>query len=279
MLSFGFIAILFTTAIAGPVPSPQSNEVSYITACEGASNCETYTDSNGRTRIRFVPGTEPGSADYAHRMTKRDSDYPKTQVTIGDSTLVWGCDIDPVQTLNNLSSVCATSGQCVSNAPVDISVQWITPNPGGMSNGPTTETLEISATGAYPSWLRNGMIEAIQAAARVPNLISWDRGQQYSSGITKARRDTAGSTHADTTPGTSGVCDLATFSSYVGISLYSSPDTLEATMDASVSFPTMVDGFCGSAQGLAVAGSVAGMFGAPGAVLAGIFGTIAASCA
>ena len=123
-------------------------KVDHISACEAASNCEAYTDDQGRERVRFKSGMEPGTADYAQRMTRRDpsshsfeksvdgpmvkmtaadkkklEDVEKadaglhTYVTIGDTAIYWGCLADPVQALGNLSAPCASTGACDSSSP------------------------------------------------------------------------------------------------------------------------------------------------------------------
>lgn len=124
MLHASILALLATMAPIGPLPSTNllledcspSAPSSYITACEAADNCETYIEpTTGRPSIRFKTGMEPGTEDYISRLakskTKRQSGYPQTQVTVGDTTIYWGCGIDPVATLNNVS--CATWGQCI----------------------------------------------------------------------------------------------------------------------------------------------------------------------
>ena len=85
-------------------------QADYTTACQAADNCETYIDPvTGFTSVRFVKGMEPGSDDYNSRIAsakvKRDDGYPKTQITVGDKTVYWGCDTDPVAVLDHVVSI------------------------------------------------------------------------------------------------------------------------------------------------------------------------------
>jgi len=87
MFILPLLAILATKAIANPLdraseaysPTPRSNQ---FAACEAATNCETCTESNGL--FQSLPEQECGTTDYAHRMTKGDTTYAHTQITLGD---------------------------------------------------------------------------------------------------------------------------------------------------------------------------------------------------
>ena len=277
MLSLALVSLLTSMALATPVSNLA--EASLKPRCDGTGNCETYLNAAGITRIRFKRGMEPGSADYENRMSKnkvkRDGTYPQTTITLGDATIPWGCDIDPVATLNNVSAICATTGQCIDNAPWSTSVQYITPNPGNTASPPVGDTLTISATGTYPAWMRNGIISALQTAAGAPGAINWDRDQFWSTPPEKKlRRDNIPIPNPIT-----GRCDVATFPSYIGLNVYSSATDLEAFVDVSISLPKPSGGFCASfgSPGVGLAGAIAGAF-PEGAPLATVFGLVSAVC-
>lgn len=64
-----------------------------LDACAGASNCETYESPTG-LKIRFVPGTEPGTeaygAQFAHSKRDGNATDAKTYVTYGDTSINYG---------------------------------------------------------------------------------------------------------------------------------------------------------------------------------------------
>ena len=169
MLTLGLLSLLATTALSNPLS--QDSKPARQPRCTGAGNCETWVDSAGNVRNRFKRGMEPGTEDYTLHLAKRDTSYPQTQITVGDATIVWGCGIDPVATLNNVSAICSTSGQCITNAPWSIPVQYVSSNPGGYSPAAVADTLTLNADGTYPAWLRNGLVEALQTAAAAPGLV------------------------------------------------------------------------------------------------------------
>lgn len=136
------------SGLSSRTPSSISSDP-FLVACQRATNCETYTDPSGLERIRFKAGMEPGSKDYdkpVGNLAKRDTTdapgYPQTQVTVGDQTLWWGCGVDPVQTINNLSSICDTSGECVSNEPWTLPIEYVSPDPSPEQSA----TLTLTAT-------------------------------------------------------------------------------------------------------------------------------------
>ena len=277
MLHVSIIALLATMALAGPLTSTNlsledrspSAPSSYIAACEAADNCETYIEpTTGRAKIRFKSGMEPGTDDYNSRMAnsnvKRQSGYPQTQVTVGDHTIYWGCDIDPVATLGNVSSICATSGQCVETDSFSKSVTYTTP---GSDSEEDSETLAITATGTYPSWFRNGLVEGIQAAMSAKGVITTSEATYVA---------TIGPNTINGQQITTKSCQVAKAPNYIGLGVYSGPDTLEASIGISIALHTHQDGFC--KMFTAIAGAIAGAFDPEGTPLAVIFGAVGATC-
>lgn len=244
-----------------------------FTACEAADNCETYPDPvSGQTNIRFKSGMEPGSADYETRVgnsyAKRQSGYPQTQVTVSDATILWGCDVDPVATLNNVSSICATSGQCIDNSAWTEDVTYGIPG----QDVTTPETLTLTAQGTYPSWIRNGLVQGLQAAMSANGLVDT---QPVNYIVTTGPTNRNGPQIAGRS------CTVAKAPSFVGLGVYSAENVLEATISVSASIGTPGSGFCASgvAQASALTGAIAGAFGPVGAGIGAIFGTISAACA
>ena len=271
MIHISLLTLLATTAFAGPLP--KSGKSSYISACDAADNCETYTDpTSGYVNVRFKAGMEPGTDDYNTRVAgshaKRQSGYPQTQVTIGDDTIYWGCDIDPVATLDHVGDVCATSGQCISNSPWTESVDYLGPD----VTEKTPEPLTISAVGTYPSWIRNGLVQAVQAVMSADGVVN-------TTAMTYITQDgpisSQGITIVDHT------CNVAQAPSFIGLGVYSAENVLEATISVTVSVQVPESGFCAMASQAALAGSVAGAFDAEGvgAPVSAVFGTISAVCA
>lgn len=279
MLYISLLALLATGALGNPLPgnsmletrspSAQSN---YLSACEAADNCETYTDPNsGRTHIRFKSGMEPGTEDYVNRVAKakakRDDAYPQTQVTVSDATILWGCDTDIIALLGNLEGICATSGQCISNNPYSQDVNYAAPG----QTFAETETLTLSATGTYPTWIRNGLVQGIQAAMGASGVIST---QTVSYAVSDGPINKNGiQQHGES-------CSVSTAPSFIGLGVYSAANTLEATISVTAAVGTPGSGFCGTGGGsaAALAGSIAGAFGPVGAGIAAIFGVVSAFC-
>ena len=271
MHGFIVLPLLLAAVSAGPVPGYDHAPTGAIGRCEAAPNCETYFDSTGLQRVRFIPGMEPGSADYAHRMNKRDANT-HTEITLGDHQISWGCDIDPVQTLNNVSSICSTSGGCIATDSYTLDVQYLNTDPGSAVPAPNSQELVITATGSYPVWMRNGLVQTLQSTAAVPKAINWDRQQAW---VNPQRRDTG---QQDGQPFSGGLCDIATFTNYIGITVFENQD-IQAIMDVSIALPHLQSGFCASAGADALVGSAVSWLGPAGAGAAGFLGTVAATCA
>ena len=279
MFHFSLLALLATTALASPLPTSESmptprsplNKPSYITSCEAADNCETYTDPlSGLINIRFKSGMEPGTEDYNARLndshTKRQSDSTHTDVVVGDATIYWGCDVDPIATLNNISTICSTEGQCISNAPYTTEVTYVTPpeNFGG------SQTLTIAAQGHYFKWMRNGIVAGVQTAMSAKGVIK----------ETKVDYGGVGQINKNGPQIQAESCNVAQAPAFIGLNVYSG-NILEATISVTASITTPQSGFCsdGGAQTAALTGAIVGAFGPVGAVAASLFGTVSAACA
>lgn len=280
MFQISLLALLAAGALGGPLLTTNSmletrspsTKPSYITACEAADNCETYTDStSGQTHIRFKSGMEPGTDDYKTRIAnshrKRQSGYPQTQVTVSDSTILWGCDTDPVAVLGNVVGICPSSGQCITNTPWSEQVTYASSE----RTDVTTETLVISATGTYPTWIRNGLVQGLQAAMSASGVIS-------RSTINYSVK--TGPINKDGVQIEGHSCSVATAPSFIGLGVYSAPNTLEATISVTAAVGTPSTGFCasGGAQASTLTAAIAGAFGPVGAGVAAIFGSVSAFC-
>ena len=270
MQRFILLTLAIAQTLAKPLPSDKS-KTSYVTACENAVNCETYKLSNGHTSIRFIKGMEPGTTDYADRLLRfkaKREDTTTTQVTVSDKTAYWGCGIDPVATLNNVSSICETSGQCISNSPWSTDIEYVDPTDTQNGYDASSGTLTISATGTYPSWIRNGLVAGLQGAMGAKDVIT-------TSTVTYAVTDGAINKNGPQMHGED--CTVATAPSYVGLGVYSAPNVLMATISAEISAVGSDggNGLCGTAG---IVGAIAGAFGPGGAVVGAIFGTVSASC-
>ena len=299
--------------LAGPVPTTNKilveravAKANHISACEAAPNCETYTDGQGRERVRFKKGMEPGTSDYNHRMTRRDpssnlfekrvdgpmvkmtaADKKKldavvkadaglhTYVTIGDTAIYWGCSVDPVQALGNLSAPCASTGACDSSSPWTLPVTYVTPN----DYEETDQTLSITASGHYPPDDYNQFLQAVTTAVSGPNVVRWSRGVTVDSGDIDKRDTGPEDAPTDTiTHGPVGSCDVAQFSDFISISVYNGENlrgTIDATMTMVMNTPSFCTGVVGKA--LQIGSAVAGMF-PDGGPLAGTLGMVSASC-
>ena len=289
-MTISLLSLLAASTMANPVAKTLSGLSSrtpssipsdpFLAACQRATNCESYTDPTGLKRIRFKAGMAPGSEDYDKRvgnLAKRDTTYapgyPQTQVTVGDQKLWWGCGVDPVQAINNLSSICETSGECVSNDPWTLPIEYVVPGTA------QSATLTLTATGGYPSWLRNGLVGAMQQAAQAKGLITWDRGVAYGWNDIDKKRDTGPEdAPTDPTDGPRGYCDVASFTSYFGLQILQDADTIVGHIDMVASVPDLESGLCAALGGVAaLTGAVASMF-PEGAPFAGILGAISAGC-
>ena len=260
---------------------------------------------------------EPGSADYTARMAKArakakaksklrnrddgdDGDQPETHVTIGDHKILWGCNVDPVAEPGHLGDMCHTSGQCDDSSPYEKIVKYIPSTDGPYAGGLQDKQLTIKATGNYPVPLRNGLVQAIQNAAGADGVIAWHRGVEWFDQLEPGKGKRAGRAEKRLTRGSGsgraskretpaiadphqdrGNCDVAELSTHIGLNVYSSPDTLEATMEATAEYPNDENdevGYCTAKKDINIAGSISGALGAPGAVVAGFLGVIKAEC-
>ena len=200
MLYLPLIAVLATGTIAGPLlagnkltflkraSDPAADQPENIQTCIDAENCEPYTNPYGHTRIYFKRGMEPGSTDFEerHALAKRDDNSSmKTYATMGNSKLVYGCNVHPGAVL---TTICKTSGACIPNQPVNGDIQYTAANPGETSDAPQPQTLEILATEQYkPEWWDN-FVQAIQAMGGVK--LQWDRNKPWKDAGPFRERDT-----------------------------------------------------------------------------------------
>ena len=309
LVSACLVSLAVTRILASQVTTNNENaaaKAEQISACEAAPNCETYTDDQGRERVRFKSGMEPGTSDYTHRMTRRgpsshssekrvDGPVVKmtaaqkqkldalkkadaglhTYVTIGDTAIYWGCWVDPVQALGNLSAPCASTGACDSSSPWTLPVTYVTPS----DFEETDQTLSITASGHYPPDEYDQFLQAVTTAVSGPNVVRWSRGVTVDSGDID-KRDT-GPEDAPTdeiTHGPVGSCDVAQFADFISISVYDGKNlvgSIDATMSLAMNTPSFCTGVLGKA--LQIGSAVAGMF-PNGGPLAGTLGMVTASC-
>lgn len=251
----------------------------YIEACQEASNCETWKDDKGRTRIRFKPGQGPDSEDYNQRINKRADVEVMTQVTMGDEKLSWGCDKDPYLVLGNIEKICADSGACISNSPYEADIRYVQPCDGCTAGPPHDETLSISATGHYPTPLKNGLIEVIRQLGA--HKVQWVRDQRYGGVMRKRDNPVMDNPNVDH----GGTCDVATQSSFLSVSRYTvinkgKPNQVKNLMgniDVVVSLPDMSAGACDVLGTTAnIGAAISGPIARGG--LASVFGVISGFC-
>ena len=182
--------------------------------------------------------------------------------------------INPAGTLGNLNSICPSSGNSIANEPYTQSIMYTVPNPGSYGKHLVPDSLVISAQGFDETDRQEMLVHAVQAAVSANGLIQWDRGQQWAFTVLpiSPRIDQpALATYK-------GTCDLATFSSYIGVDLWSNPGESATHLDITISLPNLDNGFCGAlVMGIDGLGSaVAGAFGGPLAVFLGAIGTVCA---
>ncbi len=278
----------------------------HLSACDNAPNCKTYTDGQGRERVRFKTGMEPGTSDYTKRVAQRDlpshlfekrvngpmvpwtaADTAKmneqekidaglhSYFTFGDASIFWGCWVDPVQALGNLSTPCASTGACDSSSPWSLPVEYVTPT----DFEEIDETLSITATGHYPPNQYTQFLQAITTAVSAPGLVRRTPGVTIDSGDIDKRDTGPEDAPTDTiTHGPVGSCDIAQFSDFVSASVYNG-ENLVGTIDATMTLASNADSFCKGFIGKAVSigSAVAGMF-PEGGPLAGTLGVATAAC-
>ncbi|MCJ1347368.1 hypothetical protein MMC31_005592 [Peltigera leucophlebia] len=82
------------------------------------------------------------------------------KLTFSDETIKLGTiTIDEI--IKNLAVACSTQGQC-DTSPFEITGDTI--NPGLAFT--TGETLTVNPSGSYPTWIHNGLIDALSAAVK-----------------------------------------------------------------------------------------------------------------
>ena len=85
--------------------------------------------------------------------------------------------------------------------------------------------MTISATGTYPSWIRNGLVAGLQGAMGAKDVST-------TSTVTYAVQDGAINKNGFQMHGVD--CTVATAPSYVGLGVYSAPNVLMATISAEI---------------------------------------------
>ncbi|KAG8527316.1 uncharacterized protein KY384_008060 [Bacidia gigantensis] len=259
-------ALFASVAIAGPLLSRAPPNSDVVSRCENAVNCETYHDDNGKLKVRFKEGQEPGTDAYnqLHKFRKVKRDGASTSVTLSDSTIWWGCDIDVIQTLDHIGDICKTSGSCVTSEPWTTDVKYV--DPGDVQ--PESDVLKISATGHYPPWLRNGIVEAVKATYSADGVID--------SQTTEYSAITGPSDYMGGPKVSMQQCKTSKAPQEIDIGFFSAPNIMEATIQVIVTVEQVENGFC--SKGLPLAAAVTSAFGAWGAGIAAIFGTVSATC-
>lgn len=303
MLSIALLSLLAIRAFALPRTTVE-NVVSkrsllegrattpdYILACEAASNCATFTDSTGQVQVKGVTAGTSTTSVKVTSTTVEGITYPHTFVTVGDQQIPWGCDLNPVATLGNLSNadMCPLSGMCiVGQASYSQPVGYIAAKPSGTAAAPVPATMTIQAQGTYVPDLRDLMVEAIQGVAG--GMMKKDLGQKWEgsdAGTSKrslSSDDGANSNNhkrdvIPTETTTQGTCDIYTMASSIGVSYYETASSLTASMSAVITLQDPDEGFCGS-EGqsiLGLAGLIAGATPGGQAVSLGL-GAISGVC-
>lgn len=83
------------------------------------------------------------------------------QRLVSDQTIKLGTiSIDAI--VGELYDVCSTQGQC-DTSPFDLKGQFIAPGLGGSVK---SATLTVNPSGSYPTWIHNGLLDAIGAAVK-----------------------------------------------------------------------------------------------------------------
>jgi hypothetical protein len=251
----------------------------HIQACLNASNCETWTDDKGRTRIRFKPGQGPSDEAYNKRIGKRALGELRTQVTMSDSKVAWGCGKDPYLVLGNIEKICADSGACISNTPYETDIKYVEPCDGCTAGHAHDETLSITATGTYSRELKNAFIEAIRQLGA--HKVKWNRDQHYAGFLRKRDNGAIDNPNADH----GGICDVASQSAFLHVGRFrvtnkgkpNEDEELEGFMDVDISLPDMSAGAC---DVIGPAADIGAAISAPIANggLAPIFGVIHGVC-
>ena len=177
----------------------------------------------------------------------------------------WGCGIDPVVTLGNLTSVCQPSGNCLKDSPWSSNVVHVAPGQPGKNE----ETLSITASGSYPTDRYEDMMKAVAGTAS--GLVTWANNVPV---ITPTRREIgpAGST--------TSYCNVAQFSEEIDMSVYSADGNLEAFIQVSMTLVELLPGFCSktASTALGLTGSIASGMGEAGAEVSAFTGFLSAFC-
>ena len=83
-----------------------------------------------------------------------------TTIPVSDQTVKLGT-IPISVIMSSMGSACSTQGLC-DTTPIDITGYQLID--GGLGGSVYDETLTITPSGDYPTWIHNGLLEALQAA-------------------------------------------------------------------------------------------------------------------
>lgn len=236
-----------------------------IAACEAAPNCETYTDQHGDPRVRFKQGMGPGSAAYDNRKIKRDGSATST-ITFGDSKLIWGCNVNPVDSLSNVTAACAPGSAACDPGPITTPIQYLDPTDGVTE--PVSQSLTFTATGTYPVWAELAFTNALVAAGSQG--ITWQNDVPWAS-------PAPGGGHLGQASQNGGTCNLATQTDFIDIATYIG-NSLEGHIGVKMTLPAIKNGFCDDQTPEALGTAVAGALPGAGPAVAEVLGVITAIC-
>jgi len=273
-----YILGLFSALVAAsptlPVPSggdtladlpPPKTLLSNATldACAAATNCETYDDPLFGTRIRFVPGMEPGSEHFKREVENAAVDKRnqiETHVTMSDTSISYGHKgpAGPNGVIHNLYAICH-EGSCETN-PFTVWSHFAS------QTDEADLPLILHAHGQYNGWdMRNIFVEALVAASgegKTCGDVNWSHGNPGGAGAT------------------SGSVYECRQTNYIGFNRFVG-GSLQGFMEVQVERPEQGGGWCDALSG--ALGGISGVIGVlPGfAVFGGasaFFGSLSAFC-
>ena len=255
---FPLLATLIAHSLTNPLPSDTFSHARQ--SCESDPSCSVHEDA----LTGIVDLIQPRAAIA-------------TKIDFADAKMSWGCNVDPIQTMGNLSSACPAGDASCPNGVFSIPIQSIQPPPSGSPpgasvNNPVPSTLDFAVTGSYPSSMRDGMLELVKVAAG--QNIKWYRGVPW---LTHVMRDTAVEAAPSSLMNQRGTCDIAVQSSGIDVTRWDGVGTSQITVKVVNS--VMSSGFCSDFSSVGVGSAVMGMIPQVGGGLAAIFGVVTAGCA
>ena len=205
--------------------------------------------------------------DSGNVFEPRQATYPRTNVTFGDATNLWGCGTDPEATFKaQLPAMCPESGSCISNAPYTTGVTYVSTE----DSSPNHETLTMTPQGAYPPGLADSIIQAIETATTASGVLTW---QTVTYGVQNGPIN-----HEQGLVMKPETCQVATFPAFIGVEFCATEDQC-GNIQLAIDVTKPADGFCaGAGQASSLAASIGSAFGPAGGALGGIFGTVSAAC-